>query len=425
MHSSFPTSCLKYGLTTLTMLFIWPLLAVQPAHAQTESVLYSFCGQPVCTDGANPLDVTLVMDNEGDLYGTTASGGSYGVGAVFEVTLSGTETIMHSFAEDEADGAQPHGGLIFDDQGNLYGMTAYGGAGPYMNMGTVFELTPGQNGWTETILLSFNYTNGAVPLGSLIRDSSGNLYGTTSQGGAYEDGVVFELTPSGTETVLHSFPSKMGDGMYPGDLVMDKEGNLYGTTGGGGYYGYGTVFKMTPSGTETILYHFGRTKKGGYYPSSLVLDKKGNLYGTTGGGGPYKRKVCGSLGCGTVFKLTPSGTETILHSFDNNGTDGFFPNPGLIRDAKGNLYGTTYEGGDYGARACNPISCGTVFMLKPSGAETVLHSFGVTGDGANPSGGVAFDANGNLYGTTTYGGANPPTCDGGVITCGTVFKLRP
>jgi len=403
------------------MLFILLFLAVQPAHAQTETVLYSFCGQLNCTDGANPLSVTPVMDNEGNLYGTTASGGAYGYGTAFEVTPSGTEIILHNFANDGTDGAQPGSGLIFDEQGNLYGTTAYGGS--YPHMGTVFELTPAEDGCTETTLLSFNWNDGAVPLGSLIRDTSGNLYGTTSEGGTYGYGTAFELTPSGTETVLHSFGSDSGDGVYPNDLVMDKEGNLYGTTSEGGYYGYGTVFKLTTSGTETIVYDFGRTKKGGYYPSSLVLDKKGNLYGTTDLGGPYGRKVCGTHGgCGTVFKLTTSGIETILHGFDNNGTDGYFPNPGLIRDVKGNLYGTTASGGDYD---CFPYSCGTVFKLTPSGAETILHSFGASGDGFNPSGGLVFDEDGNLYGTTTYGGANPPTCGGGVITCGTVFKLTP
>jgi len=405
------------GALTLAVLSAMLLAAFQLAHAQTETVLYSFCAQPSCADGAYPTFVTPVLDKKGNLYGTTNSGGTYGYGTAFEVTPSGTETILHSF--DWTDGAAPQAGLILDKKGNLYGTAAYGGYG----YGTVFELTPSG---TETTLVNFDFTDGANPLGSLIEDSEENLYGTTSSGGAYGYGTVFELAPSGTETVLYSFDTN-GYGYYPGEgLVMDKLGNLYGTTGAGGAYGYGTVFELTSSGTVTILYSFGKNGTDGWSPAGvLVRDRKGNLYGTTIYGGAYK-KGCFGIGCGTVFKLTPSGKKTILHNFDNNGTDGWYPYAGLVRDAKGNLYGTTMGGGAYGDSVCYPYGCGTVFKLTPSGKETILHSFDPNaGDGSNPWGGLVFDENGNLYGTTVYGGAYNCGPYGSPYGCGTVFKLTP
>jgi uncharacterized repeat protein (TIGR03803 family) len=361
---------LKYFLSKLALLpAILGLIVItsQIAQTQTETILYSFCAQPNCGDGAGPSWVTPVFDKKGNLYGTTWGGGAYscnhgGCGTVFELTPSGTETILHSFDNNGTDGYSSWGGVILDNEGNLYGTTLGGGSGGLKADGTVFELTPSG---TETILHGFEShgADGYWPNPGLVRDADGNLYGTTSEGGAYSSGTVFKVTPSGTETILHSFDLYGTDGAYPANgLVVDKKGNLYGTTVMGGAYLEGTVFKLTPSGTETILYSFGASGDG-YYPiAGLVFDKKGNLYGTTVDGGAYSHQGngCALYGCGTVFKLTPSGTETILHSFGASG-DGYQLNGGLIFDKKGNLYGATYRGGDY----CAPYGCGTVFRLTP------------------------------------------------------------
>ncbi len=394
------------NLLTLAMLAVLLVAAVSTALAQTETVLYSFVNVP---DGGIPYYVTPVLDKHGNLYGTTMRGGAYGYGTVFEVTSTGTETILHSFNNDGTDGIYPYAGVFLGKKGNLYGITTGGGAYGY---GMVFELTPSGK---EAILHSFEWNgiDGFGPFAGLVMDKKGNLYGTTSSGGAHGDGTVFELTPSGTETILYSFEGNGTDGYNPeSTLLLDAEGNLYGTTGNGGPYGYGTVFKLTPSGTETILHSFGESGDG-YYPSaSLIFDKKGNLYGTTGTGGAY--------GYGTVFELAPSGTETILHSFNANGTDGTNPEAGLVLGKKGALYGTTVSGG----ALCSPSGCGTVFELALSEKESILHSFGATGDGYYPYGGLVLDKEGNLYGTTYAGGYNAGECAyfGG---CGTVFKVTP
>ena len=272
-------------------------------------------------------------------------------------------------------------------KGNLYGTTVEGGT--YNIDGTVFELTHTTKGWTETILHSFGASgDGSQPYCALTVDTTGNLYGTTYYGGAYSYGTVFELTSSGTEKILWSFGNGT-DGANPlAGVVLDTNGNLYGTTEYGGAYGYGTVFELTSSGPEKVLWSFGNGTDGAYPFAGLIL-YKGNLYGTTANGGAY--------GDGTVFEVTLSGTETILHSFDNNDIDGINPYAGLVV-YDGNLYGTTVSGGGTGSAA------GIVFEMTPSGAETILHTFGGSRDGAFPWGGVVFDTSGNLYGTTLSGG---------------------
>lgn len=393
-------------LLTLAMLAVLLLAGVSTALAQTETVLYSFVNVP---DGAIPYYVTPVLDKQDNLYGTTMRGGAYGYGAVFEVAATGTETILHSFNNDGTDGVYPYAGVILGKKGNLYGITTGGGAYGY---GMVFELTPSGK---ETILHSFQWNgiDGFGPFGGLVLDKKGNLYGTTAYGGAHGDGTVFELTPSGAETILYSFDWNGTDGYNPeSTLLLDAEGNLYGTTSNGGTYGYGTVFKLTASGSETILHSFGASGDG-YYPSAkLTFGKKGNLYGTTGTGGAY--------GYGTVFELPSSGSETILHSFNADGTDGTNPEAGLVLGKKGVLYGTTVSGGAF----CSPAGCGTVFELTAKGKESVLHSFGPVGDGYYPYGGLVLDKQGNLYGTTYDGGYETGECAyfGG---CGTVFKVTP
>jgi len=394
------------GALTMAVLCLLLIVGFQPAEAQTETVLYSFCAQTGCPDGSNPR-ADLVMDTAGNLYGTTLYGGTSGVGTVFELSPSGTETVLRSFAASHTDGHYPYAGLLMDTTGNLYGTAQSGGA---KGLGTVFKLSP--NG-TETLLYSFCVlaacADGYHPRAGLIMDTKGNLYGTAFDGGAYDAGAVFELSPSGTETVLHSFCQQTGcpDGYYPqAGLVMDTNGNLYGTTLYNGAYGGGTVFKISSDGTATTFYNFCTAtgcKNGRYPQAGLILDTNGNLYGTTYGGGAY--------GKGTVFELSPSGAETVLHSFcaRTGCSDGSHPRADLVMDTAGNLYGTTYYGGTN--------SVGTVFKLSPNGTETVLHSFAANGsDGTHPYAGLVTDTMGNLYGTTYSGGANG---------YGTVFKVTP
>jgi uncharacterized repeat protein (TIGR03803 family) len=380
------------------------------------SILHSFAGG---TDGSQPL-AGLVLDAQGNLYGTTCcGGGNNGRGTVFEVDAAGQETVLHSFTGTAGDGANPAAALVLDSQGNLYGTTKDGGnlaCGGGSGCGTVFKIdTTGQ----ETVLYSFTGTggDGAYPIGGLALDSAGNLYGTTEYGGdpacntGGGCGTVFEIASTGQESVLYSFTETGGDGAVPAaGLVRDSQNNLYGTTeyGGnlacysGGLGGCGTVFEVASTGTETVLHQFSFSD-GGFPVARLVRDSQGNLYGTTTSGGHY------GVG-GTVFEFAATGQESVLYSFSGTGGDGESPEASVVRDSLGNLYGTTTLGGDL---ACNGGSgCGTVFMLSGSG-ETLLYTF--TGaNGAAPVAGLVRDTQGNLYGTTMNGGAND---------LGTVFKL--
>ena len=333
------------GMLALALLSALLLAAVPPAHSQTEKVLYSFVNSP---DGANPRYATPVLDTNRNLYGTTNYGGAYGFGTVFKLTPSGTKTILHSFDVNGTDGAYPVASLVMY-KGNLYGTTVEGGT--YNIDGTVFELKHTTNGWTERILHSFGASgDGSQPYCALTLDTTGNLYGTTNVGGAYSYGTVFELTPSGTETILHSFDLNGRDGAYPVAGLVVYQGNLYGTTANGGAYGDGTVFEVTLSGTETILHSFDNNDIDGINPYAGLVVHEGNLYGTTVNGGGT-----GSA-AGIVFEMTPSGTETILHTFGGS-PDGAFPWGGVVFDTTGNLYGTTLSGGRNGV--------GTVFKLTP------------------------------------------------------------
>jgi uncharacterized repeat protein (TIGR03803 family) len=348
------------------------------------------------SNGSNP-NAGLIMDSSGNLYGTSYDRGGSNDGTVFELAHgSGTITALASF--NGTNGENPRAGLIMDSSGNLYGTAKFGGAS---DDGTVFELAHGSG--TITTLASFNGSNGSFPVGGVILDSSGNLWGTTYLGGAANDGTVFELTHgSGTITTLASFNGTNGEG--PEDaLIMDSSGNLYGTTYTGGVSaGNGTVFELAHgSRTITTLASFNGTDGSGPY-AGLIMDGSGNLYGTTHAGG--------ASGFGTVFELAHgSGTITRLASFD--GDDGKYPYGGLIMDSSGNLYGTTSEGGsDNGL----PSNLGTVFELAHgSGTITTLVSFDESNYGY-PDDGLIMDSSGNLYGTTT---------EGGVCHDGTIFEL--
>jgi uncharacterized repeat protein (TIGR03803 family) len=308
-----------------------------------ETILYAFTGG---TDGATPYG-GLVRDAAGNLYGTTlyggkgkCTGGLYpGCGTVFKVNKAGKETVLHSFTNG-ADGGFPQAGLIRDAAGNFYGTAQSGGRisslCPY-GCGTVFELALGSNRrWKATVLHTFSNTpDGASPISGLVMDAAGNLYGTTQAGGTAYYGTVFRLSKSGKMTILHSF-SGLPDGRQPyAGVVRDTAGNLYGTTGFGGSGDYGAVFEVTKTGHEAILYSFPEFYgDGDWLVAGLALDSAGNLYGATMQGGAE---------WGILFKLDKTGKETILHTF-NGQADGDSPAAALIGDGAGNFYGTN-EGG--------------------------------------------------------------------------------
>jgi len=324
------------------------------------STLYNFKGG---SDGSSPA-ASLILDTSGNLYGTTQGGGDFDFGTVFELsrTSSGwVERILYSFGANQDDGGCPDAALLFDTKGDLFSTTACGGADAF---GTVFEPMSG-GGWTESVLYSFQGgDDGDTPMGALVLDTLGNLYGTTEGGNPLGGGVVFELTPSSggawTESVLYSFQGGL-DGYGPsGALAMDPAGSLYGTTEMGGFRNFGSVFKLTPGvggiWTESVIHHFHPMQGDGYAPhAGVIIDALGNLYGTTVFGG--------AMGTGTLFKLTPgqSGQWTEkLYSF-NGSTGGSAPYGGVIQDKAGNFYGTTFWGGNGSGQSGN----GVVFALVP------------------------------------------------------------
>jgi uncharacterized repeat protein (TIGR03803 family) len=348
-------------------------------------VLHSFTN----SDGGHPQ--AKLLDVNGTLYGTTSSGGRVTEGTVFSITTGGKEITLYSFGTGPHDGYDPLAGLVEVD-GTLYGTTNFGGT---HDEGTVFSITTGGK---EKVIHSFaDGADGAQPAAGLL-DVKGTLYGTTTQGGANGVGTVFSLTLAGKEKVLHSFGSG-SDGSGPVAGLIAVNGTLYGTTSEGGKYYAGTVFSITPSGKEKLLHSFSDNGTDGVEPYAGLVAVKSTLYGTTLDGGPL------STGVGTVFSITTSGKEKILHDF-GHGSDGYFSQASLLA-VKDTLYGTTTEGGKYGAAG------GTVFSMTLSGKEKVLHSFGKAGDGTDPSAGVTAIKN-QIYGTTVSGGN---------YDLGTVFAL--
>jgi uncharacterized repeat protein (TIGR03803 family) len=396
-----------------TAIAVWAvaLSLALPSTAQTEKIVYNFQGAP---DGSVP-SAHLIRDSSGNLYGTSAWGGTSGYGTVFKIDTKGTETIIHNFTSG-SDGANPEAALIRDAAGNLYGTTERGGIGN----GTIFEIdTTGK----ETILHAFETASAGVnPLTALMRDASGNVYGTTSSGGlstclsllsSAGCGTIFKLSTSGKMTVLHTFGSGT-DGKSPaGDLISDSVGNFYGTTYDGGTHGYGTVFKLAKNGVYSSLYsfNFGVGPDGARPLGNLVRDSVGNLYGTTKYGGFFANTTCQGSGCGTIFKVDASGNETVLYAFVGN-PDGYYPEAGLVIDASGNLFGTTARGGENGSTGDQ----GTVFRVAANGQETVLHSFGTGTDGFTPIASLTPATGGAYYGTASQGGTGE---------AGVVFKIVP
>ncbi|MGC2246232.1 MAG: choice-of-anchor tandem repeat GloVer-containing protein [Terriglobales bacterium] len=421
------------GLLTLAILSTLLLVALPPAHAQPETVLYNFCSQPSCADGENPAS-GLTPDGAGNFYGTTQLGGSNLYGTVYELSPNGVggynETVLYSFCSLQscADGSFPYSYVIFDARGNLYGTTFYGGllaSGPYSGYGLVFELSPkphggcpsgsnSGNGWCETVLYSFTSNpDGAFPFSGLTLDASGNLYGTTYGGGSGM-GTVYELSSNGkggwSEQVIYD------SGGYAG-LTIDGSGNLYGADDAG----MGHVFELSPDGNggwnAIVLHSFKAGRTDGSIPQGTpVLDGAGNIYGTTFEGGATR-------GMGTVWKLTPGPpgqyTQNILHNFI--WSYGSNPRAAVVLDSSGNIYGTTAYG--IHKSPCYD-GCGTLFELTKNGSNyewMLVWNFNGT-DGGNPVDTLILDG-GNLYGTT-YGGGKSSYCPG-AGGCGVVIEMNP
>ena len=395
----------------LEFLFLAVMATSSSSPAQIFSSVYSFCPLDNCPDGSSP-DAPVIQGTDGNLYGTTASGGANSYwGTVFKMTPDGVLTTLYSFCphpeQSCPDGMSPWAALVQASDGNFYGTTSQGGT---YSGGTVFRITP--NGELTT-LHSFQYLDGRSPSTALIQSTDGNLYGIANAG-SHNQGVIFKITLDGSLTVVYSFCSQSGcvDGKGPtGPLLQASDGNFYGTTGGGGVNcgnsGCGTVFEITPQGALTTLHSFngtdGKAPRGG-----LAQGSDGNFYGVTNQGGTN----CLSFGgCGTVFKVTPAGVLTTLYSF--SGPDGDAPTAGLVQGDDANFYGTTNLGGAF----CGFSGiCGTAFEITPEGTLKTLHSFSGM-DGRFPAG--LLKANdGSFYGTTTGGGAN---C--GEMGCGTLFNL--
>ena len=357
--------------------------------AQTFHTIYLFGG------GGSPRG-TLVEGTDGNLYGTTYGYGGRLNGIIFKITPGGTFTALHS------GGGTFQAGLTLGTDGNFYGTSVAGGTYAH---GYVFKITPSG---TLTVLYMFDAAADYLPSG-LVQASDGNFYGTTIEGGTNGHGTAFRITPSGTLTTIHNFcaQSNCADGSGVFGLIQGTDGNLYGATGAGGTFGYGTIYKMTTTGTLTTLHSFNSTD--GADPTGVVQAGDGNFYGTTNAGG-LSNSNCNS-GCGTVFNMTPKGALTTLHLF--NSTDGSQPAAIPIQASDGNLYGTTAAGGTPGS--------GTFFRITLTGTLTTLYNLNPNnGDGAYPAG-LVQHTNGTFYG---------PTIRGGKIVyhfcpawCGTLFSL--
>lgn len=401
----------KSFLAAVAALAVASLAPPGSAHAASFTVLYSYTGGD---DGFLPEGV--VRDRAGNVYGATDDGGPkgiYGLGTVFSLSPAGTYNVLYAFKAKLHDGKYPIGGVVRDKAGNLYGTTEYGGAGYndacyQTGCGVLFKVAPDGR---ETVLHAFKGSDGAGGMadGSPLLDRKGNLYGTTwggSNQACYQGcGVIYRVSPDGKLKVLHAF--SRSDGANPaGSLLADSEGNLYGVAANGGAAGYGVVFELAADGTFTVLHSFqGNDGSVPYGP--LAQDADGNLFGTTVGGGG----TCGDGdGCGVAYKLAPDGTLTVLHVF-SDGSDGGYPEGGLVADGSGNLYGVTVDGGLDDCQS----GCGVVFKLTPDGTETVLHSFDAGDGGFHPEVGLTIDGHRNLYGANWEGGAHG---------FGTIFELR-
>jgi uncharacterized repeat protein (TIGR03803 family) len=392
----------------IVLLVVWLLVVAKlPTHAQTYQVLHFFAGPT--SDGVQPG--VILQGGNGTIFGTTCHGGLSYYGTAYELSPAGNETILYNF--NAGYGSCPYS--LFAWKGEFYG-TAGGGA--YRD-GVIFKLDRRGN---EIVLQNFgpSTTAGIYP-GLYFQNAAGLFYGATSYGGT-GSGTLFTMNTSGKVTVIYNFPASNSGSSVSG-LVADENGNLYGTTLYNGSsmctLGCGTVFKLDAARNFTVLYSF-TGGAGGAYPSGLIRDPEGNFYGITFEGG-----TCVLSNCGTVFKLDPSGNLTTLYSFAGF-PDGIFPTGNLLRDASGNLYGTTFDGGLAHCDGFNYGGCGILFKIDPSGKETIVHTFtGASGgDGAN-GGFLLLDADGTILGTTIGGGQQLNCPLSGYEGCGTLFQLTP
>lgn len=405
-----------WALATMLALAVMVTLSTQ---AQTFNVIHNFTGG---RDGANP-GTALTMSTGGVLYGTTYSGGE-GYGGVFKLKPTGSGWIVNPLYvfTGGTDGGKPFGALVIGHDGNLYGVTEFGGT-PTVNVGVVYKLQPSPTFcrtvicfWNETVLYTFGgHSDGSYPEGRVLFDQAGNIYGITNDYETGQDGTVWELTPSGggwAKTILHTFAGPPTDGSLPtSGVITDSTGNLYGTTAAGGSTDNGTVFRLTPSGSgwaENLLYSFQGRNDGDIVFAGLIFDdQSGNLYGASSNDG--------SIGGGAAFELTPSGsgwTFNPLCSFPGvRGYEGG-PRDSLTMDSAGNLYGTRVGN-------AAPNDYGSVFKLTfVDGICSYhsLHDFTGRSDGGYPFGTVVLDSAGNIFGTASIGGANG---------MGVVFEITP
>ena len=383
-------------------------------------VLYAFPVQ-YGPQGSVPY-AYVILDSAGNLYGTTLVGGQGAdggcpCGVVFRLNTENRERVVYNF-DGANNGAGPWAGVSRDARGTLYTAAASGGE---FGFGTLIKIDRKGH---ETLLHAFNGSDGSYPVSAPVMDAAGNLYGTTMGCNVQcgdTAGEVFKLDPAGSLTVLHSFTGGKDGAIARTGLLQDSDGSLYGATSGGGGSGQGGVaYKVDGKGRFKVLYTFtGGADGSSPNQGHLIEDAAGNLYGTTQLGGDMA--ACDGFGCGVVFKIDPHGNETVLYSF-KGGNDWGHPTMPLVRDAKGNLYGTTYYCG--GHQNCGgPAGCGTVFEVDTSGKEIVLHRFRSGADGANPLQGLVADTSGNVYGTTQWGGKAKFACGNTTTGCGTVFKL--
>jgi uncharacterized repeat protein (TIGR03803 family) len=382
--------------------------------ASTEKVVWNFVGG---SDGSGPWSNYFISDANGNLYAATAAGGTYSAGTVFMLSPAGKETVLHEFTGSNGDGSAPHGRLAFDAKGNIYGTTQGGGIN---GTGTVYKLSPKSGGgWTERVIYTFSATgaDGTAPSAGMTIAADGTMYSTTPDGGAFGAGTVFSLKKASKgwkQTVIQSLNGSSNGGFPYEGLMMDAAGNLYGAAPTGGASGQGVIYRLshTKQGwVDTVLYSFtGQNGDGsGLYWIDLISDTAGNIYGATSFGG--------TNGTGTVWELVYSKTdksysEKVLYEFGASGSgDGNDPYGGLAMDSKGNLYGTTLNGGS--------SNLGAFYKLTKQGKtwkETVLHSFVGANDGNEPTGNPYIDATGRLYGMTQSGGKS---------NLGIVYRLAP
>ena len=383
------------------LLFVFHVLTPIGSRAQTFETLVTFNG----SNGGLPT-WPLVQGMDGNLYGSTSYGGTGNQGTIFRITPAGSLTTLAGVSYAHV--------TVQASDGNFYGTTPYGGS---LQLGSIFRInSAGQ----LTTLYNFcslkSCADGQYPYGGVIEATDGNFYGTTAAGGTNNYGTVFRITPAGVLTTLVSFNSV---GLAGTGVIEGTDGNFYGTTSNGGSMGDGTIFRVNRQGTLTVLHTFQFTD--GKFPyDALIQGVDGNFYGTTYSGGGGNSSTCQGIGCGTIFKMTPSGTLTTLYNFCSqaNCADGQWPSGGLVQGTDGSFYGTTQALGAYG-ESCPFGICGTVFKITSSGTLTTLHSFDTT-DGSEPYAGLTQDTSGSFYGSTNMGA--DLSCGGG-YGCGTLFRL--